>query len=74
MFNLMSNFLGSHQKSKLLRKKSKTNNFAATLLPPIFPLNRAFNAIWWQDGSKIKKNKISSLFGWKRWVRLRNAY
>ena len=28
-------------------------NFAATLLPPIFPLNRAFNAIWWQGGSKI---------------------
>jgi hypothetical protein len=27
-------------------------NFAATLLPPIFPLNRAFNAIWWQGGSK----------------------
>ena len=26
--------------------------FAATLLPPIFPLNRAFDAIWWQGGSK----------------------
>ena len=49
--------------SKLLRKYSKIVpeyaeivqicNFAATLLPPIFPLNRAFNAIWWQGGSKI---------------------
>ena len=48
---------------KLLRKYSKIVpeyaekvqkcNFAATLLPPIFPLNRAFNAIWWQGGSKI---------------------
>jgi hypothetical protein len=28
-------------------------DFAATLLPPIFPLNRAFDAIWWQGGSKI---------------------
>ena len=55
-------------------ENAKICYFAATLLPPIFPLNRAFNAIWWQDGSKIKKNKISSLFSWKRWVRLRNAY
>ncbi len=29
------------------------SKIAATLLPPIFPLNRAFNAIWWQGGSKI---------------------
>ena len=34
------------------------SDFAATLLPPIFPLNRAFDAIWWQGGSKIKKNKF----------------
>jgi len=31
---------------RILRKKKQ--EFAATLLPPIFPLNRAFNAIWWQ--------------------------
>ena len=39
----------THPYSKILQ----ICNFAATLLPPIFPLNRAFNAIWWQGGSKI---------------------
>jgi len=41
----------------LITPKEK-QDFAATLLPPIFPLNRAFDAIWWQGGSKIKKFKI----------------
>jgi hypothetical protein len=40
----------------LITPKEK-QDFAATLLPPIFPLNRAFDAIWWQGGSKIKKIK-----------------
>ena len=35
----------------LITPKEK-QDFAATLLPPIFPLNRAFDAIWWQGGSK----------------------
>jgi hypothetical protein len=34
----------------LITPKEK-QDFAATLLPPIFPLNRAFDAIWWQGGS-----------------------
>ena len=41
----------------LITPKEK-QDFAAILLPPIFPLNRAFDAIWWQGGSKIKKFKI----------------
>jgi hypothetical protein len=36
---------------RILRKKKQ--EFAATLLPPIFPLNRAFNAIWWQGGRPV---------------------
>ena len=39
--------------SEITHPYSKICNFAATLLPPIFPFNRAFNAIWWQGGSKI---------------------
>jgi hypothetical protein len=36
---------------RILRKKKQ--EFAATLLPPIFPLNRSLNAIWWQGGSPV---------------------
>ena len=45
-------FAITHPYSEITHPYSKCN-FAATLLPPIFPLNRAFNAIWWQGGSKI---------------------
>ena len=41
----------------LITPKEK-QDFAATLLPPIFPLNRAFDAIWWQGGSKIINFKL----------------
>jgi hypothetical protein len=40
----------------LEREKTKIETVhwcTGALLPPIFPLNRAFNAIWWQGGSPV---------------------